>query len=181
MEKKISLEDIKSILEKSIGELKDKDKFLLKNDLHEQSITHKLAEYLQKNIGYSWNVDCEYNKYKKEEVYIKKEILAKYPGDKEVERKEVRPDIIIHIRDENDAKSNLLILEVKKKYRDELKESKDEKEAKDIDKAKLKCYTDKNCRLQYLYGAYLELWVGEEYMKTHKIIWYINGKGEDEY
>lgn len=41
--------------------LLNNDGYLLKNDISERSITHKLAEYLQ-NLFPEWNVDCEFNK-----------------------------------------------------------------------------------------------------------------------
>ncbi|MBI4086679.1 hypothetical protein HY416_01705 [Candidatus Kaiserbacteria bacterium] len=37
------------------------DAYLLRNDLNERAITHKLAEYYQ-ILFRGWNVDCEYNK-----------------------------------------------------------------------------------------------------------------------
>lgn len=137
----------------------------MENDLHEQSITHKLAEHLQNIIGDSWNVDCEYNKNKSAEEYIKKIIYAKYPNDKEIKTKVVKPDIVIHKRGEN---NNLLALEVKK--------SKGNNTYKDIDEIKLENYTNEECGLKYSYGAYVELWVGNEYEKDPIIDWYVNGE-----
>jgi hypothetical protein len=37
------------------------DWYLLKNNINERSITHKLAEHLQKSF-IEWNVDCEFNR-----------------------------------------------------------------------------------------------------------------------
>lgn len=56
-------------LDKSIVQLYKKDKFLLEKGVHEQSISHKLAHYMQNNIEEEktglfeiFSVDCEYNK-----------------------------------------------------------------------------------------------------------------------
>lgn len=41
--------------------LLSRDSYLLVQDIHERTITHKLAEYYQQLFP-DWNVDCEYNK-----------------------------------------------------------------------------------------------------------------------
>lgn len=50
-----------NIIEKAITELIKSDEYLLKNNLNERTITHKLAEILQELLP-EYNVDCEYNK-----------------------------------------------------------------------------------------------------------------------
>jgi hypothetical protein len=54
--------DMDSKILTSVNMLLSKDGYLLFNDLHERSITHKLGEYIQREFP-NWNVDCEYNKY----------------------------------------------------------------------------------------------------------------------
>ena len=49
------------IIEKAITELIKSDEYLLKSNLNERTITHKLAEILQELLP-EYNVDCEYNK-----------------------------------------------------------------------------------------------------------------------
>jgi len=69
-------------------------------DIHEQALAHRLAVHLEHSgcfIGYL--VDCEYNKH----------------GDnkkRDSEKKLFRPDIIIHIRGNDDF--NLIMIETKK-------------------------------------------------------------------
>jgi hypothetical protein len=46
----------------TLNVLLSQDAHLLKNDVNERSITHKLAEYIQQ-VTPDWNVDCEYNKH----------------------------------------------------------------------------------------------------------------------
>ena len=56
-----SLEEINGRICKSIIRFLTKDLFLLRGNVHERSVTHKLAEYLQQEF-LDWNVDCEYNR-----------------------------------------------------------------------------------------------------------------------
>ena len=62
-----------------------KDRYLLDNDVHEVTISHKLAEYLQYQFP-DMNVDCEYNRQ-----------VTRYNGDNIKRRSDtgehVRPDI----------------------------------------------------------------------------------------
>lgn len=86
------------------------EKFLLENDVNERSMTHKLAEHLQKEFT-EYNVDCEYNRmfgeaYDKE--YITKRLDLNDTGKLDVI---VYPDIILHSRGTD---LNFLIIEVKK-------------------------------------------------------------------
>ncbi|MCL1971857.1 MAG: hypothetical protein FWG57_02560 [Endomicrobia bacterium] len=50
-----------NVIRKTIEFFVKNDRYLLENDLHERTDTHKLAEYLQYFLP-QWNVDCEYNK-----------------------------------------------------------------------------------------------------------------------
>lgn len=63
----IKTEELKKVLKKSIEEFYEKDKDLIDNNVHEQTITHRIAHYLEDNTmclckcqGYS--VDVEYNR-----------------------------------------------------------------------------------------------------------------------
>ncbi len=58
----MTFQQIKDIVQDAIQELNQNDSFLLKNDISERAISHKLAVYLNDKFnGYS--VDCEYNGY----------------------------------------------------------------------------------------------------------------------
>jgi hypothetical protein len=94
----------------ALDELLREDSPLLEVNANERSITHKFAEYLQKQFP-GWHVDCEYNR---DEHGGKKLVAApRGPIDAEDEYgRTVFPDIIIHRRGHN--KKNLLVIEAKK-------------------------------------------------------------------
>ena len=119
---------------------------MLKNNLNERSITHKLAEYIQKYFS-DYNVDYEYNRNMADIKKIKK-ISKKNISETDAEGNTVSvyPDIIIHKRGNND--SNLIVIEVKKANADD--------NSKKFDCEKLKAFT-KSDGLKYKYGIYLEL------------------------
>ena len=58
---KMSLEDVKKRVIAAICALYRHDRELLAVDANERSITHKLAEHLQREFP-EWHVDCEYNR-----------------------------------------------------------------------------------------------------------------------
>jgi hypothetical protein len=139
---------IKSILNNAIDELFQKDSQIIFKwyNLHERSITHRLAIYIEnqfKNTDYI--VDVEYNrmrnKYSDDVIgnLIGKNLdLAKY--DKEASN--VYPDIIVHKRDTN---NNLVEIEVKMEWKNEKKE---------FDYMKINEYIT---QLDYKYGVFIEL------------------------
>ena len=104
----ITAAQVRSCLEQGIRALVLNDVYLLENDLHERTITHKLAEYLQPLFP-GWNVDCEYNRDGHEPKRVRLRPIPEQGGD---EGSNVFPDIIVHRRGDNDH--NLLIIEAKK-------------------------------------------------------------------
>ena len=154
------LGEIGNDLFKAISEFLLKECFLLKHDINERSITHKLAEYIQKYFS-DYNVDCEYNRMPNERDErnnngeARKEFISKalklYPSQTcsyDDKGTTVYPDIIIHKRGSND--SNLIVIEVKK----EANVCKKWEESSDF--KKLEAFT-KSDGLKYKYGIYLEL------------------------
>ena len=139
----------------------DNDNWLLKHNLSEQCITHKLAEYLQK-IFTDYNVDCEYNgniendSERKKISIVKSELRKKglltekevEEIDKEFAERRVFPDIIIHRRGSNEF--NLCIIEVKKS---------NSSISPEYDEIKLKSYTSDNFgnNLKYQLGIFIIL------------------------
>jgi hypothetical protein len=114
---------------------------LLDVDANERSITHKLAEYLQREFP-GWNVDCEYNRLGYDPKRLR---VASWPvRADDTEAKTVFPDIIIHRRKTPDH--NLIVIEVKK--------AGGEEETKD--KEKLKAFTSTD-EYEYDYGLFLRL------------------------
>ena len=128
---------------KALSEFLLKEKFLLASDLNERTMTHKLAEYLQKYFQ-DYNVDCEYNRMMTNQGYDTKQLGLdlKNVETNDIKGTTVIPDIVIHRRGDN--KSNLLVIEVKKKI---------SSGSKQLDFEKLKAFTSE---LKYEYGAYVE-------------------------
>ena len=112
-----------------------KDEYLFDNGVHEITISHKLAEYLQYQFP-DMNVDCEYNRQ-----------VPPDNGDNIKRRsdtgKKVRPDIIVHKRGSNE--NNCLVIEIKI-----------ERDQTRGDKEKLKDYTNPKS-LEYEFGLFLEI------------------------
>ncbi|MGB4268226.1 MAG: hypothetical protein WBK20_03490 [Spirochaetota bacterium] len=130
---------------KAVSEFLLKEKFLFAEDLNERTMTHKLAEYLQKYFQ-DYNVDCEYNRMLNNEKYDTKRLnlddYIEYAKTDDNKGTTVFPDIIIHKRGNNE--NNLMVIEVKKNCNNG---------SKDVDFKKLKAFTS---QLKYEYGIYLE-------------------------
>ena len=118
-------DEIIDLVKKACNQVLEKDSWLLENDISEQSISHKIASYLQLLVK-DYNVDCEYNgdidkSNNKKSISILKTSLEEFrllkdkeccDLDKELTQRAVFPDIIIHNRGTH--KDNLCIIEVKK-------------------------------------------------------------------
>ncbi|MCC3215543.1 MULTISPECIES: hypothetical protein [Chryseobacterium] len=140
--------------------LDSSDTWLLKNDLSEQSISHRIALHLDA-LFTKYNVDCEYNgdvdrDNNKKAITILKDDLKEFGLLKDSEASELEreltsravfPDIIIHKRGSND--SNLCIIEVKKST---------STVSYNYDFIKLKTYTSDQYdnTLKYQLGIFLE-------------------------
>ncbi len=99
--------ELKSIVNRALDKLKDRDSQLFHLDASEWAIAHRLAVYLEKELPQNWNVDCEYNRQGSE-----KEVKAMGDGGK------IRPDIVIHHRTLLEPENNLLVIELKKREAD---------------------------------------------------------------
>lgn len=175
---KMENNEIKKLLLLSIDELLDRDNWLLVNNLSEQSITHKLAEYLQNRFP-EYNVDCEYNGNIKDEserkkINILKDELEnkgllresdKTDLEKEFTSRAVFPDIIIHERSKNC--NNLCIVEVKKSK---------SAVSSDYDIIKLKSYTNDlfGNILKYQLGVFIKFITGETHL-NYELKFFENG------
>ena len=134
-------------LRKCLEELVKTDRDLLDNDVNERSITHKLAEHIQREFRH-WHVDCEYNR----KGHVPKTLEGKYLESvysNDTHARTVYPDIIIHHRETNE---NLVAIEVKKQTNPD---------GLDIDRHKLAGYREehgyKNTLLVILDGAKYKL------------------------
>ena len=105
-------DDIKTLIERSLKKLVERDEGLIHRKVKEECINHRLACYLEQflneesNVDLSYEVDLEYNKNYNEP---KKIIINEYNN-----AKTIRPDIIVHERETN--KHNLIAFEIKKGY-----------------------------------------------------------------
>ncbi|MDO9325889.1 MAG: hypothetical protein Q7T80_13150 [Methanoregula sp.] len=152
----IQREAIEEKVKIAIQILVKKDVYLLENNVHERSITHKLAEYLQ-ILFPDLNVDCEYNKKgDATEILTKRIRIDHNSNEKEYS---VYPDIIIHQRH---TKNNLLIIEIKKKISNKTKE---------WDIEKLKFFTESK-DYHYLFGLFIEF----DGPNISDSKWYADGK-----
>lgn len=115
----LSERDVRDRLDAAYRELIDQDRYLLEVDANERSLTHKLAEHLQRQFP-DWNVDCEYNR--------KNALPKRLHGVKQVVSTEdtdgttVFPDIVVHKRGTSD---NLIVIEAKKKSTDRRSEDRE--------------------------------------------------------
>ena len=89
------------IIGKVIKKLTKNDPDLLKNNLHERTIVHKFACYLQE-LFLNYSVDVEYNRQR---------------SDSKLPKKSAYQDVIIHKRGSN--YNNLLVIEIKKSNSDD--------------------------------------------------------------
>ncbi len=144
------------ILDKCLRKMLKKDGYLLERNVHEQTLSSRLAcylaQYYEKGRWWNYNVDCEYNRN-----FNNPKILENISN-----KNGVRPDIIIHKRWSND--DNLLVIEIKKASNAEAQSWSDDE--------KLKWFTSSNDQYRYTYWVYLMF--DTEGLKEYKI--YQKGK-----
>lgn len=105
------LEDIRSRLHRALEKFLIKDCELIQRDASERSITHKIAEYLQREFP-EYHVDCEYNRRGDEVKRIREQIGNLSCQPDQTDAVTVFPDIIVHKR--GIRSDNLLVIEAKK-------------------------------------------------------------------
>ncbi len=175
----VTRDEIDRIVNECIDRLLTQELILLKNDVSERAITHKVAEYLQQRVTYL-NVDCEYNrnvtKGKNEPKRV--QILCRSTQEKIESNPELEdclevstyPDIIIHRRGTN--AENLLVVEVKKR---------NSKIDHQHDYDKLKAFTENSeaNSYHYRYGVFILLDTGKDKPDGPKLTWFVNGDKEE--
>ncbi|GAA5529475.1 hypothetical protein [Herpetosiphon gulosus] len=132
MSNNLSVTMLKRRLNSALRLLVKEDLYLFNQGLHERTIVHKFATYLQIKFS-KWDVDVEYNR----NITDIKEIVT----DSE-EKKRIIPDIIIHHRGMSE---NLLAIEVK---------SLQKPNRKSIEKDKIKLNRYKE-QLGYRYACFI--------------------------
>lgn len=176
--KKCSRQEIKNKVLEAKRLLLHNDQFLLEDDLNERTISHKFAEYLQRQFP-DWDVDCEYNRVPRdshyshyyhdlEEKFIKKKLGTRKDFSSDAQNnvtyidtngRTVYPDIIIHHRNTDD---NLLVIEIKKSSRPDKEVS--------LDKQKLDEFVGEP--LCYQHGLFLQIPTGSEYLSNWHFDWF---------
>ncbi len=156
-------EVIESSLYSSIDHLIRNDIFLLTFDVHERTIAHRLAVYLEHRFA-GFHVNCEYNNDLDSEKGRKQ---VYYPNS--YSGTGAYPDIIVHHRGLNGPNHNLLVIEIKKKS--------STPSDIDHDREKLCSYTASDGRqhLSYARGALVILGV-KKAAGQFSIDWYEDGR-----
>ncbi|MFA7421124.1 MAG: hypothetical protein WCZ90_15690 [Melioribacteraceae bacterium] len=106
-------DEIKKLVLTALNNFIENESYLLLNNVHEGTIAAQFAKYLSNESNripnFRWDIDCEYNK----NIDLPKELFIN--GSHVI----VRPDIIIHVRGQNNnnynTDNNLLVVEIKKK------------------------------------------------------------------
>ena len=135
------------------------DKDLLCRDVNERSVTHKLAEHLQRQFK-GLKVDCEYNRHR---IAVKRLNVDLVRAEHECTETHcakdpmVYPDIVVHER--GCDRNNLLVIEVKKSNARVTSNA-------ICDQAKLREFTKPKPKGEYGYklGLFLEFDVGNKKM-----------------
>lgn len=106
-------EDLERMVVTALENFVNNEEYLLNNNVSERTISTHLANYLITESGnitnFRWSIDCEYNRNLDfpKELFINNEHVL------------VIPDIIIHVRGENNdnynSDNNFLVIEIKKK------------------------------------------------------------------
>lgn len=173
------IKEYKYILENAVDDFMNRDSALLDSNAHEQTISHRIAVYLEKRLeesGYChFNIDCEYNRnisdVKKLNIFLRsfecctdnitcksiKKAIENRGSLAEHQRKHFRPDIIMHTRGNNDY--NEIVIEIKKNKQCP------------FDKMKLEAVTGSNGDYRYKLGAFI-------YFPDNnpKINWFVGGE-----
>jgi hypothetical protein len=102
----VTRDDLEAKVIHGLKLLLERDLILFEINVHERTIAHRLAIYLEDQFP-AWDVDCEYNRNGYDPKYIKQ--IDKPRTEDECQK--VYPDIIVHRRGTSD---NLLAIEMKK-------------------------------------------------------------------
>lgn len=148
------------ILQDAVVSLNQYDGYLLKTNLKEEAINHRLAVYLERAINsdpvfkeFQFAIDCEYNKFGLDDKSVTNTWdLADLPNRNRDRR--LRPDIIVHQRGNEPERINLLTVEVKKS-------STVSKATKKY--ALWKCEAYRSSNLEYIFAAYVCLNTGSDW------------------
>src|SRR5215831_13181778 len=102
----MELPKLQSAVKEALDKFCGQDSILVSKNASEWAIAHRLAVYLEQLLP-GWHVDCEYNR----------QGVGTTPKTNPAEEI-VRPDVILHHREELTLEHNLLVIELKKKETD---------------------------------------------------------------
>ncbi len=140
--------DVIEKVQSALDRLFERDGDLLRHDVNERTITHKLAQYLENEFP-GWDVDCEYNRNHNQTKRLM--MIAHPPAADNTDGVSVFPDIIVHHRMSD---KNFLVIEVKKSTN---------REQPDFDLAKLQAFIEE---LGYENALFLLLQTGKQELKA---------------
>lgn len=138
----------------SIQSLKAETPVLEFGNVHERSTAHRLAVQLEPYFR-GWNVDCEYDR----NIRLKKELAEIAGCDSQKATDEILPDIIVHHRQREGRENNLLVVEIKKRTKEDV-----------CDRRKLELLTRPDGHYAYQLGLYIN--IKED---SFDCTWYKNG------
>jgi hypothetical protein len=137
-------EEVQQAVISALERVIDEDTDLLRFDVNERSIFHRLRMYLQEAVSDPWDVDVEYNRIGEDDDVTKRlpeEILQ------DERQGTVYPDVIIHQRGSED--DNLLVIEAKKS-----------ENPSDGDRQKIRSYMQ---HLDYDYALFVKFDTGQDF------------------
>lgn len=132
-------EKIAQALNEALGALLARDAEILRTDVNERTISHRVAGYLEPYFS-GWNVDCEYNRNHDDPKRL--EIPRRNVPNDDTQARTVFPDIIVHKRGTDE---NLLVIEMKKTT---------SQETDDFDLHKLRAFRD---QLGYKFAVFVKV------------------------
>lgn len=167
---------IKHKLLEALKKIVQNDPYLLEHAIHEPTISHRLAVYLESEFP-GFNVDCEYNgnidaENGKKYIYILKQaaeelgLIKAGEDEQELLYRCIIPDIIVHKRGHNGSDNNLLVIEVKKS-------SNPDDGTWDAEKLSRFTSAEYENNFNYQYGMFVRFTVGTT--PDFSIQWYQNG------
>jgi hypothetical protein len=145
-------------LHKVVGAIREfytRETHLLKKDLGERTLTHRLAVQVEKQFP-GWEVDCDYNRLGERTLRLPRGSIVS--TDDEI-GKSIFPDIVVHQRE---IPNNLLAIEVRKASNHQPPEH---------DQHKLRGLTDPHLWFAYRIGVFLTL--GKKNVTTSDV--YVGG------
>lgn len=143
---------IEKALNDALSTLLERDADILRADINERSISHRLAGYLEPFFS-DWSVDCEYNRNHDDPKRL--EIPRRNVCTDDTQARTVFPDIIVHKRGTDE---NLLVIEMKKTT---------SKENDDFDYRKLNAFKD---QLGYKFAVFVKVRTNGE-VAIDKVDW----------